>query len=242
MTEIIGQINNVNVNEINEKLRIIQRFIDGVYYKPNLKWPTLEAGTTLSSPLKFADGVALKFAECGAVEFHNGKFYITNVAHRRAIDRTSDVALSTVTVVNTTTETTLWTGTMLPNSLKIGNMFKFHADGVVSNGDSANAADQVALKIKVGGSTVATLEPAIKKIPDGSHWHIDANAVQRAIGVSGSRAVHIDVVIHDSEEAVISVATIDTTANMDVTLTAEWASAKATNTISLYQGYMEYKN
>jgi len=29
---------------------------------------------------------------------------------------------------------------------------------------------------------------------------------------------------------------------MDITVTAQWGSAKEANTISLYQGYMEYKN
>jgi hypothetical protein len=29
---------------------------------------------------------------------------------------------------------------------------------------------------------------------------------------------------------------------MDIKITAEWASAEEENTISLYQGYVEYKN
>jgi len=48
--------------------------------------------------------------------------------------------------------------------------------------------------------------------------------------------------IGDTTTGLVGVAAIDTTANMDVTITVEWASAKAGNTISMYQGYMEYKN
>ena len=48
--------------------------------------------------------------------------------------------------------------------------------------------------------------------------------------------------IDEATEAVIGVATINTTNNMNVTLTAQWASKDAANTISLYQGFMEYKN
>jgi len=204
---------------------------------------TLPAGAAAagSAPLKFTTGTALGTPEAGALEYHDSRLYLTNVATQRSLDRTSDVAVSTVTVANTVTETTMWTGTMPANSLVAGNMFKFHADGVVSNGGSAAAADQITIRIKVGATTVVTLTPATKAL-SSDHWHLDANACQRTIGGSGSRAVHVDLVIDDVETELIGVATIDTTASMDVTVTAQWGSAKAANTISLYQGYMEYKN
>ena len=40
----------------------------------------------------------------------------------------------------------------------------------------------------------------------------------------------------------VSKADIDTTADMTVTITAQWASADVNNIISLYQGFMEYKH
>ena len=200
---------------------------------------TATAGT---APIKLiSSATGMTTAEEGSLEFVDNKLCFTNIDTCRVIDRTSDVAVSTVTVENTTTETTMWTGAMAANSLRAGNLFKFHADGIIQNG-GATAADQITLRIKVGGSTVATLAPVTKAIAVGSHWHIDANATQRTIGASGSRAVHIDLVIDDNEAAVVAVATIDTTANMDVTVTAQWASDDADNIISLYQGYMEYKN
>ena len=203
----------------------------------------LPAGTATAgtAPVKLTDGTLLTTEEEGALEYSGGKLYFTNILERKVIDRTSDVAVETVTVANTTTETLLWTGPMAANSLKAGNLFKFHADGIVSNG-GATAADQITLRIKVGGSTVVTLEPATKSMPVGSHWHLDANATQRTIGATGSRAIHVLIDIDDVTEEVIAVAAIDTTASMDVTLTAEWASAAADNTLSMYQAYMEYKN
>ncbi len=181
----------------------------------------------------------------GMVEYNDGRFCITNVATCRAIDRTSDVAVDTVTVENTTTETTIWTGAMPANSLVAGNMFKFHADGVVTN-NSANAADEVTIRVKVGGVTKVTLSPNTKQLTDAM-WHITANACQRTIGAAGDRAIHIHLVIGDpistgDEVHSIGVAAIDTTANMDVTITVEWASAEVTNVLSIYQGFMEYKN
>ena len=197
---------------------------------PTIDGPVLDSVALVGSPV------------AGKIEYYGNKTYITNKSLQKAIDRTSDVAIATVTVADTTDEETLWTGVMAANSLVAGNLLKFHADGVVSNGDSANGNDQVTLRIKVGVVTVATLEPELKKIPDGSHWHINANATQRTIGTTGSRAVHIDLEIHGATEEVVAVAEINTEISMNVTITAEWASAEATNTISLYQGFMEYKN
>ena len=183
--------------------------------------------------------------EPGTLEYIGNKLYFSNIGHRRVLDRTSDVATSTVTVASTTTETLLWTGYMGANSLVVGNMFKFHADGVVSN-DSANAADEVTIRIKVGGVTKVTLSPDTKAL-SSTMWHLNANATQRTIGAAGSRAIHVHLVIGNpistgDEISLTGVAAIDTTISMDVTVTAQWASAKATNTISLYQAFMEYKN
>jgi len=180
----------------------------------------------------------------GAIEYSNGRLYMTNKAHRRAIDRTSDVAVATVTVENTLNETALWMGTMAANSLEAGNIFKFHADGIIQNG-GPTANDRVTLRIRVGGITgaiVTTLNPVAGAIAVGSHWHIDANATQRTLGVAGSRSVHIDLDVDGTILEVIGLANIDTTANMDVVITAQWASANVNNIISLYQGFMEYKN
>ncbi len=199
---------------------------------------TADAG---NAPLKFTDGTALGTPEEGVMNFVDNRFCITNVATCRRIDRTSDVAVETVTVANTTDETTMWTGVMPANSLVAGNMFKFHADGLVSN-DGNHADNDITIRVRVGGTEVVSLTPATKALTDVM-WHIDANACQRTIGESGARAIHLHLVVGDVDEQwTIAVATVDTTANMDVTVTAEWATAKATNTISLYQGFMEYKN
>jgi len=201
----------------------------------------LKAGTVFTPPLKFTDGVALTTPETGAIEFHDSRFYITNKSIRKAIDRTSDVATETITVANTTIETIMWTGVMPANSLVAKNFLKFHADGVVSNDGSAAAADQITIRVRVGGVEKAILTPATKALSN-DNWNMNANATQRTIGIAGSRAVHIDLQIDDVKSSVVGVAAIDTTANMNVTVTAQWGSAKVTNTISMYQAFMEYKN
>jgi len=203
----------------------------------------LDAGTAAAgtAPLKFRAGTLLATPEAGAIEYDGNKFYISNNGKQKVIDRTSDVALSTVTVANTTVETTLWTGEMSANSLDAGNIFMLHANGIISNGGSAAAADQIKIRVRVGGVEKVLLEPATKAL-NGDYWHIEAEACQRTIGASGSRAIHIHLQIDDIETKLVGVANIDTTANMDITITTQWGSAKTTNTISLYQGFMRYKN
>jgi len=205
----------------------------------------LKAGTAVAGTgqIKFEDGTLLAAPEDGVLEFAGKRLYITNIAHQRAIDRTSDVAVATVTVEDTLVETVLWTGDMAANSLVAGNMFKFHADGIVNNA-SAGAGDRITLRIRIGtilGAVVATINPAAGNLTNAM-WHIDANACQRTIGVAGPRAIHIMLKIGATEVGVMGVANIDTTAIMDVILTAQWGNANAANIIHLYQGYMEYKN
>jgi len=189
------------------------------------------------APLTLAEKALLETPVAGTLEY-NGKFYITNEAGQKVIDRTSDVALETVTVTNTTVETTLWAAEMAANSLEVGNVFRFLADGVVS---SASASDTVTVRVKVGGDVKMTLVSEAKQLND-DHWHLEANATQRTLGVSGSRAMHMDLVVGDYSTETIAIGTVDTTANMDVIITAQWNNAKAGNTISLYQGFMGYRN
>ena len=183
----------------------------------------------------YPDGVA------EALSFANDRLLVTNVATARALDRTSDVAVETVTCADTTDETTLWTATIEADSLVAGNMLKFHACGVIQNAGST-AADEVTLRVKVGGNTMAMLNPTTKAIPAGSLWSMNSHAVQRTIGVTGSRAGHIERDIAGTVEKINAVGMVNTTVSMDVTLTAQWASADPDNTISLHQAYMEYKN
>ena len=203
----------------------------------------LKAGTAVAgnAPIKFEDGTLLATPECGTLEFAGSRTYITNVAHQRAIDRTSDVAVATVTVENTAVETTVWTATMAANSLVAGNIFKFNASGHVQNG-GPTANDQITFRIKVGGTTIVTMNPVAGAIAANTHWHLRANATQRTIGVAGERAIHLDLKIDTTIDEIVSVAAIDTTANMDVTLTAQWASADVNNIFELFQASMEYKN
>lgn len=207
----------------------------------HLKAGTAAAGT---GPLKFEPGTNLTTPEAGVIEYDGDHFTITNLASRKVIDRTSDVVVETVTVANTATETIVWTAPMAANSLQVGNVFKFHADGLVSNNGN-NADNDFTLRVRLGsltGGIVIDLTPNTKAMTD-AHWHANANATQRTIGGSGSRAFHFHLSVDSTdEETEIGLATVNTEAIMDIVLTVQWATAHANNSFTMYQGFLEFKN
>ena len=217
------------------KLALLDRTLIGSIL---LRVGTAAAGT---APLKFTAGTNLAVPEPGAVEYDGDRTTITNKATRKVIDRTSDVTVSTVTIADTAVKSTLWTGPMAANSLAAGNVFKFHADGAVSNNGNHSDND-FTISIDVGGVEAVTLTPVTKAMSNVM-WHIDANATQRTLGAPGTRAIHVHLMVGDADEVwAFGVANIDTTISMDVTVKIQWATAHINNTISLYQGFMEYKN
>jgi len=228
-----------NLAKFPDNLAVALRFAEGA--NPYFDFVSTDAAERMEAhkPIVMKDpGSLLGTPLAGAIEYDAGRLYITNVCTQKAIDRTSDVAVSTVTVANTTTETTIWTAGMDADCLVAGNAFMMHADGTI---DSASAADTITLRVKVGGVTMATLVSGAKQLT-GAHWHLDANATQRTIGATGSRAIHLDLIVDEYATVVIGLGTVDTTANMNITLTAQWNNAKAGNTVSLLQGFMRFKN
>jgi len=74
-------------------------------------------------------------------------------------------------------------------------------------------------------------------------WKIDGFSTIKTIGATGSMAYHIDMQIEDDKNDTCSVAeTVDTTTAENITVTVQWNAAKAGNTITIGQGFMEYKN
>lgn len=196
---------------------------------------TATAGT---APLKFTSGTALTTPEAGVLEYHNDRLHITNVASRRVIDRTSDVITSTTTVTNTVTETAIYTGSIVANEFKVGNLIKVRARGVLTN---ATAADDITVNIYIGSTLVETFTPAIGVVT-AAPWDAVFELCVRSVGVTGSVAFHGEVFLNGSNDEANSIQTIDTTAAENLTVKVQWANAKVGNTISIYQGYLEIKN
>ena len=142
------------------------------------------------------------------------------------------------TVANTTTETTLWTNTQPANSLIAGNIFKVELLGKASN---VGPTDDLTIRVKVGGVTKVTITNSARTFTDDD-VHIKGVATQRTIGATGSRAQDFHLDIGGDTSSMQGVGTIDTTADMSISITAQWNNAKTGNTITVYQAFMEYKN
>ena len=171
----------------------------------------------------------------------DGKAFVINNSQELFIDRTNCVALESVVVdgaVQGTTETTIWTCSMAANSLVAGSLLRFTGIGIASNDASG---DILTIRVKVGGVTKATLENSARTFTDDD-LHISGYATQRTIGASGSRALHLDMSIGGDTSTVAGVASIDTTSDMSITITAQWDTADADNVLTFQQGWMTFKN
>jgi len=155
-----------------------------------------------------------------------------------ARERTEDIITATTTVSNTTTETTLYTGSIGANTLVAGDFIKVFTSGVITN---ATASDDITINVYIGTSLVATYAPAIGNVT-GADWHTETELTVRSIGATGSVAVHGEVNLNGNIQFDNSIETIDTTVAEDITVKVQWANAKAGNTISIYQGHVEFKD
>ena len=190
-------------------------------------------------PIKFQAGVPLTTPETGVLNFYDSRFYITNVATDRAIDRTSGVITSTTEAVNTTVETTLITEYIPANSLRVGNVQKLQICGVIS---TANAADTCTIRLKAGGITVSSIISPGKNLSDAC-WEIAACTTIRTLGATGSAATRITMRAEDNtSEVCTDNIVLDTTRALDLTVTVQWSAANVGNSIKISQGWLEYKN
>lgn len=223
--------------------------LDGLHANDFLKLDQTTPQTVINGKPIFDEGIVVELIKFksytllvtpvkATLEYANDRFYITNVGTQRSIDRTSDVALSTETVENTTTETLVYTGLIAANSLRAGNILKINMSGEV---DEESAADFCTIRIKFGGVTITSIvSPGAGTA--NQCWHIDGFTTIRSIGASGIMAWHADMTAGTGSAEVCGVTSIDTTAAENITITAQWNNAKAGNIFRLTQGFMEFKN
>jgi hypothetical protein len=201
----------------------------------------LPAGSAAAKggPLKFDSGALLATPEAGSMEFYDGRWYITGTAKQRVIDRTGGVIVATTTVANSDVETTLWTEALSANAMRVGRIYKLRTNGVASN---ASAADDLTFNIYFGTTLLVTYNPAMGALAANAPWVFDSTIVIRTVGAPGSCVIYSDVTIGGSTSMFSALVAVDTTVATGITLKVQWDAAKAANTISIYQGYLELKN
>jgi len=202
----------------------------------HLRAGTATAGT---APIKFTTGTLLTTPETGTIEFYNDRFYITNVALRKIIDRSNGTIVASTTVANTTDETTIYTDTIPANALKVGNFIEVILAGQLSTHD---ASDSVTINLYLGSTLIGTATSTPKQVTD-IPWHLNAFFTVRTVGETGTISIHGDIVTGETITYFNTPSVVlDTTAAEDLTVKVQWDNANADNTIQADQGITHFSN
>lgn len=148
----------------------------------------------------------------------------------------NNVNTSANTVANTTTETTVWTGTLVADSMKAGRVYEIFLYGKYSTNDSSDTFD---LKIKVAGTTVATITSTAANVSD-TPISIKTTITVRSEGASGTIIPHTSATFDNADKDVHhGTETIDTTVANDLKATVTWGVAESGNSVTIGQGYLK---
>lgn len=197
----------------------------------------LKAGTAAAStaPLKLTSGTLNTSSEAGAIEFDGHRFYATGT-NRRILSRASDSIVTSTTAANTTDETTLFTATLVANSLSVNKVYKITFFGSFGTHDASSV---VTIKMKINGTIIVTLASTAGSVTD-KPWHGFGYMTCRTTGVSGTVSSHGDIMLnnttmHTNTASIV----VNTTTINSLILTTQWDTAYLANTLTIDQGFLE---
>lgn len=194
----------------------------------------LMTGTTTYAPLNFPTGATAKTTPVeGDMEYVDGHLLFMQ-KKQYAVAMAAAVKTSTTTVVNTATETQIYSYTFAADQLNTDQSIEFVMNGIVSN---ASGSDDYTIRFKVGGTTVHTISRSGGNVTDVG-WDSIYTGTIRTSGASGT---FVDYAKHTEGSLTYSVGestghSIDTTGTVLFEVTVEWGTAKAGNTFSCIQG------
>lgn len=199
---------------------------------------TIEAGSATIAPFALNSGTVLTTPQAGAFEFDGMGVYFTPNDERRSIQLADGSITSTVTVANTTTETTIYSEPISAGSLDVGEVIDILLNGFYS---TANAADTFTLRFKIGATTVLTVTSTAKNVTN-TPFEIDFRTTIRTIGAGGTCISYASVKLDntDASAAATTTTAINTTNANTLTVTLQWSNALAANTLSLTQGITHF--
>lgn len=139
-------------------------------------------------------------------------------------------------ISNTSTETEIYTASMPANSLYIGQVLKAQILGWYS---AANSSDTFTIRLKIGGTTVLTLQSDSKTVT-GTPIDIQFYVTVRSIGATGTVIGFSEAELDNvgKASATSSETTIDTTADNELSITVQWSAALEGNQLSVEQGFL----
>lgn len=199
----------------------------------------ISAGHANQAQIHFASGALKTNPVAGDMEFVDGHWYLTNGA-RHAITTSSGIKTSTTTVVNTVTETALYSYTFAANELHTDERIVFRLSGVVSN---ASVADDYIIRFKVGGVTTHTINRVGGNVTDEG-FEVAYEGTLRTSGAGGTFVDHasFNEGTLSYQQGGTATHAVDTTTTVLFEATVQWSAAKAGNTISCTQGSLTFNH
>lgn len=196
------------------------------------------AGTSSVAPFKLTtQSVGLTTVQQGAMELVGNSLQFTQLAKRRGVAMTQTTITSSTTVSNTTTESgALITAEHGANYLEVGKMEEIRLYGTLQQTVVGNGI--LRIRTKYAGVTILTTSTSSGNIASGTPFEIIINTTCRSVGVAGTMQInarlHIDGVNNTPDaQALVN---IDTTTAQNTTVTAQWSSADASNSLTVHQG------
>lgn len=145
------------------------------------------------------------------------------------------------TVVNTTTETEIYSYTFAANALLVDEAWEL----IIGGAYSVNAAsDTFTLRLKLNGTTIHTIARQSGNNVTNAGWSLRHVANVRTAGASGTLR-DLGILNDDNTSIAVSEAaghSIDTTAANVLSLTIQWGTASVNNTLTLSTGFLEVKH
>lgn len=195
-------------------------------------------GTTTKPAIMFTNATSLMTTPTdGAMEYKDGHFYITNGA-RHAISTAAGVQTSTVTVQNTTTETTIYSYTFAANELHADQFIDFTLSGIYSN---ASSSDNWTIRFYVDGNLTHSISRSGGNVTNGG-WRATYFGTVRTEGASGTFVDFAELLDVSGIYSVGETSThsIDTTASFTFSATVQWDNAKAGNVFTSKIGRLAF--
>jgi len=174
----------------------------------------------------------------GQIYHYDKKFYLTS-GNQRVISRASGAMVTPVTIANTTTETTLYEGTVLSNTLSVGKVYRVSVFGQFS---TVNASVALTIRTKLNGVELASITSTLGQVT-GVAGFTQAYITTRSTGATG--AVSCFSSFQLDEKSFIAnngSVTLDTTSGNSIQITGQWSIANASNTVTADQGLLEAMN
>ena len=202
----------------------------------------IKAGTTTAgtAPLKFTSGPLNTTQETGALEFANQRLYFTGGPDRMVIDQSENLDISTTTVSNTTTETTIDSHVLEANELFTGRLLESRHLGRFSKNVST---DYFSINIKLNGTTFASFTSDTTLAATNKGVSIELYSTCRDTGTTGHIQSYIKCDIGGVASYYVdsSPMVINTTTTNTLSTTIIWNAASVNNTVSIDQGWMTWK-